>query len=102
MVLDNDLWGARKGPAGYHRCYRRTGKGWEVAQLPESGKQGPVLGPPWAVFVSQNLTGVEWVTSAMKSTNIRKRLQLVPGTQANFRTFCLGLCRVDDSLQSPC
>lgn len=44
MVLGSDMWGVGKGPAGYHRCYRRTGKGWEVAQLPEMGKQGPVLG----------------------------------------------------------
>lgn len=43
MVLDSDMWGAGKGPAGYHRCYGRTGKGWEVAQLPEMGKQGLVL-----------------------------------------------------------
>ena len=43
MVLDSDMWGAGKGPAGYHRCYRRTGTGWEGAQLPEMGKQGPVL-----------------------------------------------------------
>lgn len=52
-----------------------------MAQLPEIRKLWPDLWPPQAVFIHQNLTGKEWVTWAVKSTNIAKRrLWLIPAT----------------------